>query len=92
MTAATSPPRCASPCATRALCDSRTCGSATAARSWFTLEPVGTDLDVAAATMADLLGWTPERQAAEVAACHTIHHDARRCLDELADGAPTPVA
>lgn len=63
-----------------------------AARSWFTLEPVGTDLDVAAATMADLLGWTPERQAAEVAACHAIHHDARRCLDELADGAPTPVA
>lgn len=50
------------------------------ARAWFTLDPVGPDLDAAAAQMAELCDWSPERTAAEVANCRTIHTDAMSCL------------
>jgi glycerol-3-phosphate dehydrogenase len=52
------------------------------ARAWFTLDPVGADLDRAGATMAGLLGWSGDRLADEVDACRRIHADALRCLDD----------
>jgi glycerol-3-phosphate dehydrogenase len=50
------------------------------ARAWFTVDPIGPELDRAGATMGDLLGWSPERRADEVAACRRIHTDSLRCL------------
>ncbi len=52
------------------------------ARSWFTLDPVGDDLDRAGATMAQLLGWSPVRLADEVAACRRIHAASLACLHD----------
>ncbi|MBS1837554.1 MAG: glycerol-3-phosphate dehydrogenase/oxidase [Actinobacteria bacterium] len=50
------------------------------ARAWFTLEPLGAGLDVAGTEMAELLGWSPERRTAEIAAVERIHHDSMACL------------
>lgn len=46
------------------------------ARAWFTLDPIGPDLTLAARTMGELLGWSAERQAAELAETTAHHHDA----------------
>ena len=59
-----------------------------AARAWFTLDPVGDDLDRAATTMGGLLGWSAARRADELAACRRIHDDALSCLADLAIDAP----
>lgn len=53
------------------------------ARAWFTDDPVGDDLEVAAAAMAELLGWSPVRLSDEVASCRRIHADSMRCLPDL---------
>lgn len=50
------------------------------ARSWFTLDPIGTDLDRAAAEMARLVGWDAERTADEVQHCRQIHAESTACL------------
>lgn len=61
------------------------------ARGWFTLDPVGDDLEVAADAMAGLLGWSAARRAAEVAACRRIHDAARSSLADLPDPADPTV-
>lgn len=53
------------------------------ARAWFTLDPIGTDLDAAGATMGGLLGWSAERRSEEVAAVRRIHHDTMQCLVDV---------
>ena len=42
------------------------------ARAWFDLDGGMAALEVAAATMAPLLGWSPARAAAEIAGCRTV--------------------
>lgn len=43
------------------------------ARAWFTTDPVGPDLRLAARAMGRLLGWSAEREAAEVDECTSRH-------------------
>lgn len=50
------------------------------AHAWFTLDPVGDDLERAGATMGDLLGWGPERTASEIGHCRRIHADTMAAL------------
>lgn len=50
------------------------------ARAWFTLDPVGEGIQIAATTMGGMLGWSIERTAAEIAEVEQIHHDSLSCL------------
>lgn len=53
------------------------------ARAWFTLDPIGTDLDIAGEVMAGLLGWSSGRLADELVCCREIHHGSLACLADL---------